>query len=105
MNCSGDVSWHKGRVFISEVFRNEDLGFEQMEEDLYRVTFHNMELRHSTARRCASVQCCVLIVNDKPWKCQAMESMESHGAGFHPSTLEILRDSHIPTGLTTTGIL
>ena len=44
VNCSGDISWHKGRVFISEVFRNEDLGFEQMEEDLYRVTFHNMEL-------------------------------------------------------------
>ena len=44
VNCSGDISWHKGRVFISEVFRNEDLGFEQMEEDLYRVTFHNTEL-------------------------------------------------------------
>ena len=44
VNNSGDVSWHKGRVFISEVFRNEDIAFEQIEEDLYRVVFYNTEL-------------------------------------------------------------
>jgi len=27
VNNSGDISWHKDRVFISEVFRFEDLGF------------------------------------------------------------------------------
>jgi hypothetical protein len=44
VNNSGDVSWHKGRVFISEVFRNEEIGFEQMEEDVYRVVLYNTEL-------------------------------------------------------------
>jgi hypothetical protein len=44
VNNSGDVSWHKGRVFISEVFRNEDIAFEQIEDDLYRVVFYNTEL-------------------------------------------------------------
>ena len=44
VNNSGDVSWHKGRVFISEVFRNEDIAFEQIEEDLYRVVFYSTEL-------------------------------------------------------------
>jgi hypothetical protein len=29
VNNSGDISWHKGRVFISEVFRFEELGFEE----------------------------------------------------------------------------
>jgi hypothetical protein len=28
VNNSGDISWHKNRVFISEVFRFEELGFE-----------------------------------------------------------------------------
>jgi hypothetical protein len=31
-NNSGDISWHKGRVFISEVFRFEELGFEEVED-------------------------------------------------------------------------
>ena len=44
VNSSGDVSWHKGRVFISEVFRNEEIGFELMEENVYRVAFYNTEL-------------------------------------------------------------
>ena len=39
VNNSGDISWHKGRVFISEVFRFEDLGFEMIGEDVYRVFF------------------------------------------------------------------
>src|SRR5712675_1521527 len=44
VNNSGDISWHKGRVFVSEVFRNEDIGLEQMDEDLHRVFFHTTEL-------------------------------------------------------------
>ena len=28
VNNSGDISWHKNRVFISGVFRFEELGFE-----------------------------------------------------------------------------
>jgi hypothetical protein len=44
MNNSGDISWHKGRVFVSEVFRNEEIGLEQMDEDVHRVFFCNTEL-------------------------------------------------------------
>ncbi len=44
MNNSGDMSWHQGRVFVSEVFRNEEIGLEQMDEDVYRVFFLNTEL-------------------------------------------------------------
>lgn len=44
VNNSGDISWHKGRAFISEVLRNEEIGFEQMDEDVYRVFFCNIEL-------------------------------------------------------------
>jgi transposase InsO family protein len=44
VNNSGDISWHKGRVFVSEVFRNEDIGLEQMDEDLHKVFFHDTEL-------------------------------------------------------------
>jgi hypothetical protein len=44
VNNSGDISWHKGRVFISEVFRFEVLGFEQVDEDFYRVYFRDVEI-------------------------------------------------------------
>jgi hypothetical protein len=44
VNNSGDISWHKGRVFVSEVFRNEEIGLEQMDEDVHRVFFRNTEL-------------------------------------------------------------
>src|ERR1700723_2912223 len=44
VNNSGDISWHKGRVFVSEVFRNEEIGLEQMDEDVPRVFFCNTEL-------------------------------------------------------------
>ena len=37
VNNSGDISWHKGRVFISEVFRFEVLGLELTDEDFYKV--------------------------------------------------------------------
>ena len=44
VNTSGDISWHKDRVFISQVFSFEDLGFEEMEEDIFRVYFREIEL-------------------------------------------------------------
>jgi hypothetical protein len=44
VNNSGDISWHKGRVFVSEVLRNEEIGLEQMDEEVHRVFFHNTEL-------------------------------------------------------------
>src|SRR5580704_9059184 len=44
VNNSGDISWHKNRVFISEVFRNEEIGLERMDEDVHRVFFHTTEL-------------------------------------------------------------
>ena len=44
VNNSGDISWHKGRVFISEVFRFEVLGFELADEDFYKVFFRNVEI-------------------------------------------------------------
>src|SRR5262249_26858181 len=39
VNNSGDISWHKNRVFISEVFRFEELGLELSQPGLYRFTF------------------------------------------------------------------
>jgi hypothetical protein len=44
VNNSGDISWHKARVFISEVFRFEILGFEQVQEDFYKVYFRDVEI-------------------------------------------------------------
>jgi hypothetical protein len=44
VNNSGDISWHKGRVFVSEVLRNEEIGFEQIDEDVHRVFFHHTKL-------------------------------------------------------------
>ena len=44
VNNSGDISWHKGRVFISEVFRFEDLGLELVAEDFYKVFFRDLEI-------------------------------------------------------------
>src|ERR1039457_6350883 len=44
VNNSGDISWHKDRVFIGEVFRFEILGFEQVDEDFYKVYFRDVEI-------------------------------------------------------------
>jgi hypothetical protein len=44
VNNSGDISWHKDRVFISEVFRFEDLGFELVAEDFYKVFSRDIEI-------------------------------------------------------------
>ena len=44
VNNSGDISWHKGRVFVSQVLRFEDLGFELVAEDFYKVFFRDVEI-------------------------------------------------------------
>ena len=44
VNNSGDISCHKGRVFISEVFRVEDLDFEQVAENFHKVFFRDIEI-------------------------------------------------------------
>jgi hypothetical protein len=44
INNSGDISWHKDRVFISEVFRFEDVGFELVAEDFNKVFFREIEI-------------------------------------------------------------
>ena len=44
VNNNGDISWRHGRVFVSEVLRNEEIGLEQMDDDAYRVFFHKTEL-------------------------------------------------------------
>jgi hypothetical protein len=57
VNNGGDISWHK--IFISEVFRFEELAFESVTPGIYRVFFRDMkigelnaeELRFRAARR------------------------------------------------------
>ena len=44
VNNSGEISWHKNRVFISEVFRFEELGVELTTPGLYRAFFRDMEI-------------------------------------------------------------
>jgi hypothetical protein len=44
VNTSGDISCHKDRMFISQVFSFEDLGFEEMDEEIFRVYFREIEL-------------------------------------------------------------
>jgi hypothetical protein len=44
VNNSGDSSWHKTRIFISEVFRFEELAFELVTLDCYKVFFRDMEI-------------------------------------------------------------
>ncbi len=39
VNNSGDISWHKTRIFISEVFRFEELALELTTPGFYRVYF------------------------------------------------------------------
>jgi hypothetical protein len=58
-NNSGDISWHKTRIFISEVFRFEELALELTTPGFYRVYFRELEvgelnaeeLRFRAARR------------------------------------------------------
>lgn len=49
---SGDISRHKGRAFFSEVFRNQDIGLEQMDEDVIASSSAMSNWASSTARRC-----------------------------------------------------
>jgi hypothetical protein len=44
VNNRGDISWHKNRIFISEVFRFEELAFELITPGFYRVFFRDMEI-------------------------------------------------------------
>ena len=44
VNDAGDISWHKNRVFISEVFRGEDIGLEKIENHFYKIYFRNLEV-------------------------------------------------------------
>jgi hypothetical protein len=44
VNDAGDISWHKSRVFISEVFRGEDIGLEKVDDNFYRMYFCNLEV-------------------------------------------------------------
>jgi hypothetical protein len=41
---SSDIGWHKDRVFISEVFRFEDLGFGLVAEDFYKESYSGISL-------------------------------------------------------------
>jgi hypothetical protein len=52
VNNSGDISWHKGRVFISEVFRFEDLGFEMIGKTSIGFSSANARLESSMLKRC-----------------------------------------------------
>jgi hypothetical protein len=45
VNNSADISWHKTRIFISEVFRFEELALELVTPGFYRVFFRDMEIR------------------------------------------------------------
>ncbi len=59
VNNSGDISWHRTRIFISEVFRFEELALELATPGFYRVYFRDLEvgelnaeeLRFRAARR------------------------------------------------------
>jgi N-dimethylarginine dimethylaminohydrolase len=51
VNSGGDISWHKGDVFVCEMFRNEEIGLEQMDEDVRRFFFCNTELGEFNIRR------------------------------------------------------
>ena len=50
VNNGGDLRWLKSRVFISEVFRFEILGFEQVDEDFYKVYFRDVEIGEFDAK-------------------------------------------------------
>jgi hypothetical protein len=53
VNSSGDISWHKDRIFISQVFSFEDLGFEEMDEDFRDIELGELdvvELRFRSVR-------------------------------------------------------
>ncbi len=44
VNDSGDISWHKDRVFISQVFRGQDIALEKVQDAFYRVYYCSLEI-------------------------------------------------------------
>jgi integrase-like protein len=54
VNKGGDISWHKNRVFISEVFRFEELGVELITSGLYRSSFETWRSENSIPKSFAS---------------------------------------------------
>ena len=67
MNNSGDISWHKNRVFISEVFRFEELAFELITPEFYRDYFRNMEIGELNAEelRLRAARRMVLVADER----------------------------------------
>lgn len=57
VNNSGDISWHKQRVFISEVFRFEELGFELPRKAFTRFSSVRSRSENSTLKPCDSGRC------------------------------------------------
>ena len=49
VNKSGNISWHKTRIFISEVFRFEELALELTTPGFYRVYFRDLEVGELSA--------------------------------------------------------
>ena len=49
LNNSEDISWHNNRIFISEVFRFEELGPESIAPGYYRVFIRDMEIEELNA--------------------------------------------------------
>jgi hypothetical protein len=54
VNNSGDISWHKNRIFISEVFRFEELGSEFITPGFYRASFETWRSENSMPKSFAS---------------------------------------------------
>jgi len=44
VNNSGEISWHKTGIFISEAFRFDELAFELVTPEFYGVFFRDMEI-------------------------------------------------------------
>lgn len=57
VNNSGDISWHKDRVFISEVFRFEELGFELVADASTRFSSASSRSESSTLKLCVLGLC------------------------------------------------
>ncbi|MGA7315206.1 MAG: hypothetical protein WBX22_14655 [Silvibacterium sp.] len=54
VNNSGDISWHKNRVFISEVFRFEELGVELINRGFTESSFETWRSENSIPKSFAS---------------------------------------------------
>ncbi len=54
VNNSGDISWHKNRIFISEVFRFEELGVELITPGSTKSSFETWRSENSIPKSFAS---------------------------------------------------